>query len=67
VLVEGPTHGVLVLKSAGDFVFVPDANYSGSDSFTYCANDGMVFGNQATVTLNIAKSTIRPPSSQDLA
>src|SRR5439155_24947287 len=40
VLVSQPTHGSLTLNSNGSFSYVPAANYHGSDSFTYKANDG---------------------------
>jgi len=29
------------LNSNGSFTYVPAANYNGSDSFTYKANDGL--------------------------
>jgi hypothetical protein len=36
VLVEGPQHGTLELNlDDGSFLYTPDANYFGSDSFTY--------------------------------
>src|SRR6185437_4031464 len=40
VKVTDPSHGVLTLNSNGSFTYVPAANYHGSDSFTYKANDG---------------------------
>src|SRR5204862_7146935 len=40
ILVSGPAHGSLVLNSNGSFTYTPNANYNGSDSFTYKANDG---------------------------
>ena len=40
VLVSGPAHGSLSLKADGTFSFTPDANWNGTDSFTYKTNDG---------------------------
>lgn len=37
----------------GGFTYTPNANYNGSDSFTYAAHDGVVTGNVATVTINL--------------
>src|SRR5262249_30148638 len=40
VLVSGPAHGTVNLNAGGSFSYTPSANYNGSDSFTYKANDG---------------------------
>ena len=40
VLVTGPAHGTLTLNADGSFTYTPTANYNGTDSFTYKANDG---------------------------
>ena len=40
VLVTGPAHGTLTLNADGSFTYTPAANFNGSDSFTYKANDG---------------------------
>ncbi|MDD2272161.1 MAG: Ig-like domain-containing protein [Desulfuromonadaceae bacterium] len=52
-LVNGPSHGTLTLNSNGSFVYIPLANYVGSDSFTYLANDGTTSSNTATVTVSV--------------
>ncbi len=49
----GPSHGTLVLNAAGGFTYTPAANYNGSDSFTYHANDGKLDSNVATVTITV--------------
>jgi VCBS repeat-containing protein len=53
-VVTGPTHGTLSLNANGAFTYTPNANFNGTDSFTYYANDGTVNStNPATVTLNV--------------
>ena len=41
----------MVLNDDGSFTYMPSANYSGTDSFTYKANDGLLDSNVATVTI----------------
>ena len=41
VLATGPTHGSLTLNTDGTFTYTPYSGYSGSDSFTYRASDGL--------------------------
>jgi len=60
-LVGGPSHGTVTLNSNGSFVYTPLANYVGSDSFTYRANDGTTSSNIATVTITV----ISPPIFAD--
>jgi VCBS repeat-containing protein len=52
-LVAGTAHGTLVLNPDGSFSYIPEAGFSGSDSFTYQASDGAGVGNIATVTLTV--------------
>ena len=52
-LVGNVHHGTLVLNTDGSFTYTPSANYSGSDSFTYKANDGTADSNVATVTITV--------------
>ncbi len=51
--VSGPSNGVLVLNSDGSFTYTPDSAFSGTDSFTYTANDGLLDSNVATVTVTV--------------
>ena len=55
--VTGPSNGTLVLNANGSFVYTPDADFNGVDSFTYQINDGN--GGTGTATVNI---TIAPIS-----
>jgi hypothetical protein len=50
--VSGPAHGTL--NCAGvNCTYTPDARWSGTDSFIFTANDGLLDSNEATVTLNV--------------
>jgi N-acetylneuraminic acid mutarotase len=53
VWLTSPAHGQLTLSTDGNLVYVPDAGYSGVDSFTYRAYDGFDFSNEATVTITV--------------
>ncbi|MES2657778.1 MAG: Ig-like domain-containing protein [Verrucomicrobiota bacterium] len=57
-----PSHGTLSLAANGGFTYTPATNYSGPDSFTYHANDGVVNSNVVTVSL-----TVNPVSQGGLA
>jgi VCBS repeat-containing protein len=61
VLVDGPAHGTLVLNGDGSFTYTPDADYVGTDSFTYRASDGTAQSSIATV--NILVATNLPPTA----
>ncbi len=51
--VTAPTNGILTLNTDGSFEYVPNANFNGSDSFAYKANDGTADSNTITVSLTI--------------
>ncbi|MEQ1829467.1 MAG: DUF2341 domain-containing protein, partial [Pirellula sp.] len=54
-LVGGPIHALsFVFNSNGTFTYQPAANYFGSDSFSYIANDGVNSSELVSVTLTIA-------------
>jgi VCBS repeat-containing protein len=63
-LVSDVTHGTLNLASDGGFTYDPDADYYGSDSFTYQAYDGQDYSNTVTVSLTI-NSINDPPTAID--
>ncbi|MCB1507598.1 MAG: tandem-95 repeat protein, partial [Hyphomicrobiaceae bacterium] len=60
-----PAHGFLDLKPDGSFTYRPDANFSGTDSFTYRAYDGEAVGNTVTVTLTVNPVNDTPVSVAD--
>lgn len=55
-LVSGVSHGSLSLGSSGAVVYVPAAGFSGTDSFTYRASDGVNQSNVATVTISVGSN-----------
>ncbi|RRS05326.1 cadherin repeat domain-containing protein [Aquabacterium soli] len=52
-LVQGPGQGTLSLQADGSWLYTPRAGFSGHDSFTYMADDGMGQSNIATVRLTV--------------
>ncbi|MCP5368369.1 MAG: tandem-95 repeat protein, partial [Hyphomicrobiales bacterium] len=53
VLVDGPAHGLVTAQADGTFLFTPDLNYHGGDTFTYRLLDGGQASTVATVTLTV--------------
>ena len=53
-IVAQPAHGTLGTVNGHVVQYVPAAGYTGSDSFTFKANDGTTDSNVATVTLTVA-------------
>ncbi len=62
----GPFHGVFSAfnASTGTFLYTPAANYSGPDSITYRARDGVANSNTATVRITVA-AVNDPPVARD--
>ncbi len=52
-IVGGPGHGNLGTVSGAKVTYTPNAGWTGSDSFTYKANDGHLDSNTATVTITV--------------
>lgn len=50
---NGTSNGVLSFFADGSFIYTPNPDFTGTDSFTYTANDGLVDSNEATVTITI--------------
>lgn len=61
VLVSNPGNGTLNLNTDGSFTYTPDAGFTGSDTFTYQANDGKEDSNVATVTITVGEFTVYLP------
>ncbi|WP_283193222.1 Ig-like domain-containing protein [Rhizobium sp. AN80A] len=65
LLQNGPSHGVATVLSDGRYTYVPAANFSGTDTFTYAVSDGTVLS-VYTVTVNVGAENDAPTGS-DLA
>ncbi len=52
VIVDGPTHGVLVVE-AGGVRYTPDDDYFGPDGFTYRVSDGFELSGVAAVAIDV--------------
>ncbi|PRX49648.1 Ig-like domain-containing protein [Salegentibacter salegens] len=64
-IVTPPANGTVSLDPDGSFTYEPDAGYFGTDTFTYIANDGNLYSDEATVTININEfiPANRPPNA----
>ncbi len=65
VLVAGPSHGGLTLNPDGSFAYTPDANFNGTDVFTYNASDGVEQSNLGTVTITVNPVEDAPVASDN--
>jgi VCBS repeat-containing protein len=54
-LATAPSHGQVVVNADGGFVYTPNANFNGLDTFTYTVSDGEANAGPVTVTI-----TVRP-------
>lgn len=64
VLTSPPANGLLTLNADGGFLYVPNTNFAGVDSFTYRASDGLTNSGLATVTI-IVTGVNDPPVAQN--
>jgi VCBS repeat-containing protein len=67
IFVAGPAHGMLTLNLDGSFSYVPDADYFGSDSFSYRASDGLDESGITEVTLAVREVNDDPIAATDSA
>jgi len=59
IKVSDPANGVVSLGTDGSAEYTPDADFNGTDSFTYKAHDGFTDSNVATVTITV--NTVNDP------
>ncbi|MEM7114954.1 MAG: Ig-like domain-containing protein [Chloroflexota bacterium] len=64
-LVTEPQFGTLKLGNNGSFNYEPDADFFGSDSFRYRADDGTDRSNTATVTIVVRQVNSPPVAASD--
>lgn len=57
-----PAHGTLAMTLSGAFTYTPAAGFTGTDTFTYRANDGQVSSNAATVTITVGAAPVYRPT-----
>jgi len=64
-VITPPQHGSLALGIGGDLNYVPYAGYTGPDSFTYQADDGIAYpaSNVATASITVRPRTAHPSPS----
>jgi RHS repeat-associated protein len=65
VLVATTSNGSLTLTADGTFTYAPNADFNGTDSFTYTADDGLLNGNTSTVTITVNAVNDTPVASND--
>jgi len=58
-------NGTLSLNADGSFAYTPSTGFTGSDSFTYVANDGALDSNVATVSITVQAGANKPPVAVD--
>jgi VCBS repeat-containing protein len=63
-LESGPANGSLEFNADGSFAYRPNANFSGTDSFTYRASDG-VAESETTVTISVGAVNDAPAAAAD--
>jgi endonuclease G len=63
---QPPAHGTVSCVSI-NCTYTPNANYNGTDSFTFSVNNGNKTSNTSTVTLNIASVNDDPSVTNDQA
>lgn len=63
-ILTGPAHGVLS-GSGANRTYTPNADYYGTDSFTFRASDGQANSNSATVTLTVLAVNDGPTANGD--
>lgn len=59
-LVSSTSSGTLGLNADGSFIYTPDADFNGTDTFTYRANDGTLDSNVASVSITVTPDNDMP-------
>lgn len=62
-LVAGPSSGTVTLAANGSFVYTPNANFVGTDSFRYRVSDGALVSGVATVVISVAPENVAPTAA----
>lgn len=65
--VNAPANGTAVINGDGAIVYTPNANFNGSDSFSYTIDDGQGATDSATVTVTVNPVNDAPTANDDIA
>jgi VCBS repeat-containing protein/parallel beta-helix repeat protein len=65
ILVSPTSNGTLSLAADGSFIYSPNNNFSGTDSFSYRVSDGSSNSNIATVTITVNPVNDAPVAADD--
>ncbi len=60
-----PTHGSVILASDGTFIYTPNADFNGEDSFSYTAGDGEFVSSETVVTITVTPENDKPMAADD--
>ncbi len=66
-IATGPAHGALIANPDGTFTYTPEADFNGTDSFTYSVSDGKGGSDTASVTVTVAPVNDAPVAADDQA
>jgi len=64
-LATDAANGSVTLNADGSFDYTPDANFSGTDSFTYTVSDGGLTSNPVTVNIAVGSANDAPVAGED--
>ncbi len=64
-LISSPRHGTVTVNSDGSFIYRPETNYNGQDTFWYRAVDMFANGNSVVVTVNVTPVNDTPVAKRD--
>ncbi len=65
VLVNSPSSGSVTLNPNGSFGYIPASGFSGTDTFSYRANDGTAASQPVTVTIVVTPVPDAPKANPD--
>ena len=65
VRVTDASNGTVTLNSDGSFIYTPNANYNGSDSFTFSITDGSAYSSTQTAWLTVNSVNDAPVAFDD--
>ena len=65
ILASTPTNGTITFNVDGSFVYKPNSNYTGPDSFTYVTSDGIGVTAAVTVSITVTATNNAPVATND--